>query len=406
MEPKTAEQSPGDAASRRSLLSLDALSFFIADVQTGFGPFIAVYLATSGWSAGEIGEALSIGSIAAMVSQLPGGALVDRLANKRIAAGASCVIVAVAALLFGLSVSRASVIAAEVLHSFGSAMLGPAVAAVSLAAVGMVGLGERLGRNARFAALGNGAAAAILGAAGSYVSARSVFWLTAAFMIPGLAALILVRLPKAAGPRDAGKPGPEASLWRDGVALFQDRRILGFAACVALYHLGNAALLPLAGAQLAQTLGQKTNLVIAAAVVVPQAIVAVLSPTVGRLADRRGARLVMAFGFAAVPLRALMLAFVSGPTLTIVAQALDGVGAATFGVLVPLAAAELTRGSARFNLCLGAFGLATAAGATLSTGLAGTVADHFGDRAAFLLLAGCGLGAVLAACVTAPRRRG
>ena len=124
---------------RRSRVALDALSFFIADAQTGFGPFIAVYLATTGWSEGEIGWALSVGSLAAILSQLPGGALVDHLADKRRAAAAASLAVGTAALLFALSSSGTAVIGAEVLHSFGSAMLGPAVAAVSLAVVGRAG---------------------------------------------------------------------------------------------------------------------------------------------------------------------------------------------------------------------------------------------------------------------------
>ena len=38
------------APSRRSLRGLDWFIFFLADVQTGFGPFIAVYLTTQKWT--------------------------------------------------------------------------------------------------------------------------------------------------------------------------------------------------------------------------------------------------------------------------------------------------------------------------------------------------------------------
>ena len=398
--------------SARNHYALDALSFFIADVQTGFGPFIAVYLATSGWSEGEIGRALSVGALVAVVSQLPGGAAVDRLADKRIAAAIGCVVVGIAALAFAFSTSTVSVMSAEVLHSFGSAMLGPAVAAVSLAVVGRAGLGLRLGRNARFAAIGNGAAAGLLGAAGSWLSPRAVFWLTAAFMLPGLAALRVIAPPRpadaeppAGGPA-AGEPASRAGVFQDLKALARDKAVLGFASCVALFHMGNAALLPLASAHLTQSLGTRTNLVVAAAVVVPQTIVALISPSVGHLADTRGPRLVLTLGFAAVPLRAALLGLVSDPYAIIAVQALDGIGAATFGVMVPLVAAELTRGTNRFNLCLGLFGLATGAGASVSTSLAGTLADHFGNRIGFFALALCGLGAVAAAFLSAPRSVG
>ena len=72
------------SASKRSERGLDWLSFFVADVQTGFGPFVAVFLAVEGWSPGQIGLALSVGGVAAIASQLPGGALVDAVAAKRL----------------------------------------------------------------------------------------------------------------------------------------------------------------------------------------------------------------------------------------------------------------------------------------------------------------------------------
>ena len=48
------------------------------------------------------------------------------------------------------------VVAAATLHAAASCVLGPAIAAISLGLVGPLAIGERLGRNARFASLGNG----------------------------------------------------------------------------------------------------------------------------------------------------------------------------------------------------------------------------------------------------------
>src|ERR1700719_1535795 len=96
----------------RSLRALDWLNFFVANVQTGFGPFIAVYLTAEAWTQRDIGQVLSIGTFAAMLSQLPGGALVDALRNKRLAAFAAGLAIAASALIFALTPERLPVVVA------------------------------------------------------------------------------------------------------------------------------------------------------------------------------------------------------------------------------------------------------------------------------------------------------
>jgi MFS family permease len=83
------------------------------------------------------------------------------------------------------------------------------------------------------------------------------------------------------------------------------------------------------------------------------------------------------------------------PVMLVAVQALDGVSAAALGVLLPLIAADLTRGTNRFNTCMGLFGLAINLGATVSTVVAGVVAERLGSGTAFVALAGAGVLAVL-----------
>ncbi len=404
----TATNSAGKAIASRALASralasraLDWHNFFVANVQTGFGPFIAVYLTAAAWTQGEIGAALSIGTLAGMISQLPGGALVDALPNKRTAALWACVVICGSAAILAFFPTWLPVLGAELLHGFASAMLPSAIAAMSLALVGRAALGERLGRNARYAAIGNGIAAAVMGAVGTYVSEVAVFYLTALLMLPGMA--VLRAIPP--GSADPVAPAPGAGRRRDGLRLLLGRRVLLFAVIVMLFHLGNAAMLPLVAGDITKSIGRQASLVIAACIVLPQLLVAAASPRVGHLADRFGRRPVLALTFAAVPLRGVLLAYVGSPAALTAVQLLDGVSAAGFGVMLPLMAADLTRGSNRFNLCMGLFGLAAGLGATISTTLAGALADRYGHGPALMALAAAGLGAVVLIVLAMPETR-
>ena len=386
----------------RSLRALDMLAFFVADAQTGFGPFVAVYLTAQKWTEVQIGLALSVGTTAMMLSQIPGGALVDAITNKRTAAAIGILGITGSALLLALAPMQLSTIAALVLQATASCVLTPAIAAVSLLLVGHAALGERLGRNARFASIGNGLAAAVMGAIGATFSTRWVFLLTAALGLPALAALAAI--PPAAAKRK--RTGSSAdSLLGGAWAIIRDRRLLVFGGCTVLFHLSNAAMLPLAGIEVTRRAGETANLIIADCIVVPQVVVALSSPWVGRTAGTWGRRPILLLGWAALPVRGLMLAFLPGPWLLVAGQAVSGISAAVFGVMLPLLAADLTRQSGHFNLCLGMLGFTVAIGATLSTLLAGWIATVAGAQAAFLALAAAGAAGTLLLWLAMPETR-
>jgi MFS family permease len=177
--------------------------------------------------------------------------------------------------------------------------------------------------------------------------------------------------------------------------LLRDHRLLVFAGGVALFQLGNAAVLPLAANALTRSSSQLADLVVPAVVIVPQVVAAALSPWVGRLAQRHGRRAVMLVGFAVLPLRITLFALDAAPVPIICYQMLDGVAAAMLGVMVPLVAADITRRGGRFNLAMGIVGLASGLGATLSNTVAGAVSNQFGVTTAYIGLAVPALAAVL-----------
>ena len=392
-------------ANARSLRALDWLNFFLADVQTGFGPFIASFLASKKWTQGEIGLMLSVGTITAMASQIPAGVLIDALPGKRGAAAAAIGALIFSALLLGVSPTWLPVLTAEIFHGFASCMLTPAIAAISFALVGRMNLGDRIGRNARFASIGSAIAAALMGLFGEYVSIRSIFFLTAALAVPALFALSMIETARIDTPLPKNTPAPSGEPRESLRELLRDKRLLIFAVCVVLFHLSNAAMLNLAAGDVTAHMGDNVQLVIAACIIVPQMVVASLSPWVGRSAQKWGRRPIMLLGFSALPLRALLFAGVSTPYLLVPVQALDGISAAVFGVMLPLIAVDVGGDKGRYNLCIGVFGLAAGVGATLSTSLAGFAADRFGDKLAFLGLAAAGMLAVLLVWLAMPETR-
>ncbi len=382
---------------RRSNAGLDWLNFFTANLQTAFGPFVSVYLTQRAWTQGDIGLALGVGYAASMAAQVPAGALVDAMRRKTIAAASAIVAIIAGALTLAFLPELLPVLLAEISHAFASCMLGPAIAAISLGLAGQAAgaAGERLGRNARFASIGNGTAAGLMAVVGTSFGARAVFLLGAGLAVPGLWALRLISAPNL----PAGKHGrtPLTGL----ASLLTDRRLLWFAACCAAFHLSNAAMLPLAAGAATTSLGRRASLVIGACIVGPQMVVAALSPFVGRAAERWGRRRVLAAGMLALPARGLALALIAlNPAIPawqlIGVQLLDGVSGAAFGVLLPLVASDIAAPAGRFNLCMGVLGLAIGAAAASSTFFGGRIADG-SLPLAFLCLAGVGaVGVVLA----------
>ncbi len=399
-----AKQGVGLSATMSPERGLDWLNLFVGNIQTGFGPFIAVYLTTRGWTQTSIGLALSLGTIAAMISQMPAGALVDTIGNKTGVVLFSVLAFSISALLFAVQPVPLAVYVAEVIHSFSSCTLGPAIAAISLTIAGPAMLGLRFGRNARFASIGNGIGAALMGACGYYVSERAVFFLTAALTLPALLPLLpLARLDYRGVPA-GGHANSPTSREAPGRVL-RDRALLTFAICVMLFTLGNAAMLPLVGNALTKSVGGEASLVIAACIVLPQLIVAAISPSIGRLAEANGRRLVLLLGFCTLPIRGLLFAVVTDPILVVLIQVLDGMAAACLGVMVPLVTSDVAGRSGHFNLSLGFVGFAMGIGATLSTSLTGWVGDRYGHPIAFASLAAIGLAATILVWGAMPETR-
>jgi predicted MFS family arabinose efflux permease len=393
--------------SSRSERGLDWFAFFLADIQTGWGPFVAAYLTSSSWSQLDIGLILTIGTLTAMVMQIPIGALVDYVPNKRLLAAVAVGTISSSALLLAFWPIFSVVLGAKVLHAIATCLSVPVLAAISLGLVGHARLSRRLGRNARFLSLGNAIAAGLMGAVGYYYSNQAIFLLTAALAMPALVALAQIRSddidPELARggmrKRDAGEvPVAIGNVVRN-------RPLLIFASAIVVFQLSNAAMLPIMAGSLTTYEPQWATAVIAICILAPQFVVAVIAPWIGRTAQSWGRRPLLMLCFIPLCVRGAVFAMSKDPSVIVAVQLLDGISAATLGVLIPLIIADTTRGTGHFSFGQGMVGVAVAIGASLGTLIAGYIADVFGYAVVFLFLGSVGAFGLLLVLALMPETR-
>jgi MFS family permease len=394
----TSSGTPDSSPSRASLQGLDGVNFFLAGVLAGFGPYVAVYLADQKWTQDKIGFVLTASALAGLLSQLPGGELLDTVRSKRLLVALGATMVAISAMIIEFRPDFPLVSIALVLQGMTGGLLGPAVAAISLGLVGHAALPERLGRNQRFASTGSLVAAGFMGLIGYVWSYQAIFLVVVGLTVPLFVALARIHATDVHFGRSCGAPdhhtsdrparAGRASLWRSPGLLI-------FGACLFLFQLANASMLPLVGEALVYQGGSRSSLIVSALIVLPQIIVALMAPWVGRQAKNWGRRPLLLIGFGALPIRALLFALITDPPLLLVFQLLDGVSGAVVGVITALVIADVTNGTGRFNLAQGLIGTASGIGASLSTALFGLVAVSLGRTAVFLSIASVALFAAL-----------
>lgn len=383
--------------------ALGALNFFMADVRDGLGPFLGVFLQGQGWSPAQIGLAMTVGGLAGMVAATPMGLLVDRTTWKRGALALAAVAIILSCGANFTAPVMGVVIPAQIVAGAAAALVGPALAALTLGLVGQAGYAHQLGRNEAWNHAGNAAAAAAAGGLGWLFGLSAVFALMAAMAAGSL--LALSRIPAGAIDHAAARGAAEGETASFGSLLAMGPlRVL--AATVLLFHLANAAMLPLLGqAMVARGTAGDASAYTAATVLVAQGTMIPMALLAARMAERRGYRLVFVLALAALPVRGALAGLVPHPAVLIPVQVLDGVGAGLLGVAVPGLVARLLEGTGRASTGLALILTAQGIGASCSALLAGTVAEWLGYGAAFLTLGGIALMALALWGVAGPGRR-
>jgi predicted MFS family arabinose efflux permease len=339
--------------------------------------------------------------------QTPIGAAIDETRAKR-----GAIVLALAVLGLGAVIIFAwpnfwPVLFANSLMAIVGDVFGPAVAALTLGLYARKQLARRMGRNSAFDHAGNVGIAVVAAAVGYAFSQRAVFLLVPIFA--GLASIAVLSIPAEAidynrardldGGHDAAAITPKPA---DYGILFKSRPLVVFGLCVMLFHLANAALLPLVGQKLAAAYPEEATAMMSACIVAAQAVMLPIALLVGRTADSWGRKPLFLAGFAILPVRAVLYTLSDNSFWLVGVQVLDGVGAGIFGALTPLVIADIMRGTGRYNLAQGAIATVQGIGASLSGLGAGVIVDHFGYSATFLALGAAALVAVIVFAIWMP----
>ena len=132
--------------------------------------------------------------------------------------------------------------------------------------------------------------------------------------------------------RKEGDDADKASGYR---VLIECKPLLILAPALAMFHLGNGAMLPLYGlAVVAEKQGNPASFV-AITIVVAQSVMIVVSLIAMRMAEKEGLWLVMLISFLALPIRGLTAAYLISWWGVYPVQMLDGIGAGLQSVAVP-----------------------------------------------------------------------
>ncbi|MBB3777602.1 MFS family permease [Xanthomonas campestris] len=379
----------------RGSRALEALHFSVADVQDGLGPFLSVFLQSRGWSVAAIGTVMSVGGIAGMLATTPAGALVDTTRRKRAVVVVGCLAILLATALIWLHPTSSGVVTAQIVSALAAAGIGPALTGITLGLVHARGFDHQLARNQVANHAGNMLAAVLAGWLGWRFGFAAVFVLTAAFGVLAIAAVLLI--PSAAidhrAARGLGQADGADSLsgWR---MLLTCRPLALLALTLGLFHLGNAAMLPLYGMAIVAAHAGDANALTATTIVVAQATMVVVALLAMRWIRVHGHWWVLLVAFMALRLRALVAASLIQGWGVFPVQILDGLGAGLQAVVVPALVARLLQGTGRVNVGQGAVMTVQGVGAALSPALGGWLAHAFGYRIAFLALGGIAVLAV------------
>jgi MFS family permease len=389
------------AVSRQSIVGLNAANFFLAEITGVVMPFLGALLKQQDWGESAIGVTLAVAGLGVFLCQTPAGCIVDRVQSRRaLLAGASLVL----GLCYGLValVPTTPLWIDPLLFTAGGAQafFVPLLGALALGLVGHGRLNRTMGSNQSWNHAGNLASALLAIGIVGWFGVTSIFYAVAAISVFAAGSVFVIRGGELNGDAESGQSSTDDS-GRVGVRrLLQDWRVWVLLISTGLFHLANAPVMPFLGAYIKKLHGTDTQ--VAMVVLVAQVIMIPVSIAAGIFSERWSRKWVLAIGFVALPLRIFLYSLTQDPWMLVALQALDGIGAGIYGVVIVVMCADLTRETGGFNTLMGMIATALAVGGVIGPLGAGRLAETLGYNGFFYVFAGIATVAAVVFCVFMP----
>lgn len=368
--------------------------FFIADIQSGIGPILSIYLRSNlGWDTSQVGMALATTGIVGALFQLPSGIIVDAIRYKRSLIAFACICMTISCTILLSQTSLYSIIAAQSLVGLASSLIPPSIAAISLGLVGKDSFPKRVSVNESILHAGTVIAMIIIGLSAQLYGHSWIIYGTIMFSIMALIPIPFINskeinysvaraLPLIQNGIDEIQATPISFL-----QLAKSKSILIFFSAVIVFHFANAAQLPLVGQQLAKIYPANDSILMAGCIILAQLVMVVVAFSLGFIINRIERKPIFLFAFIFLILRALLFSITENSYYLLIIQLLDGISAGIFGVVAVVMVSDLATGTGRFNFLLGALGLCVGIGSSLSNIIAGFITKNYGFHAGFIALA-------------------
>ncbi|MCF1448435.1 MFS transporter [Agrobacterium vitis] len=384
------------SASRRSLIALAFLNFFLADARDGLGPFLDGFLATHGWSPMTLGIIATMGGVLGMVVTPLFGAVVDASPYKRTLIILPVTLVTAAALWTLASPDNLAVFGGQSATALVGAVIGPALMGMTLGLVGERAFSDQVSRNEVWNHTGNVFSLVCIFVLTSYFGQNGVVWLMIASALATIAAVLAIRpqeidqdVARGLSHKDRSAEDEDHTVAQPSgySMLVHSRGLIVLALILMIFHFGNAPISRLIAQNFSIQLDSpfKTTAITTGVSQLAMIVVACAAPW---MIARFGLRSVFFIALMALPIRGMIAGSFSSFAAIYPVQILDGIGAGLIGIATPIAAERILSGSGRFNVGLGAVMTVQGIGASSSNVVAGWLTQEGGYSLAYFVHGG------------------